>query len=136
MMTPSEALDAYIAALRSGKYPQTKGRLRREGMYCAEGILCELAAADGVCTTEDFRTCYGVIRSYIVSADESSSSVAPPTIRRWAGLPAYDSFLQYTDSHGLIRRVSLLGLNDYYCETFPEIADRLDSWRRQKEGVK
>lgn len=32
----------WIAALRSGKYPQGIGSLNRDGRYCCLGVLCEV----------------------------------------------------------------------------------------------
>lgn len=37
--------DAWLEALRSGKYNQTKGHLKRRDSYCCLGVLCDL---DGV----------------------------------------------------------------------------------------
>jgi hypothetical protein len=39
---------AWIAALRSGKYQQTTGRLRDSNGFCCLGVLCDLAANTGV----------------------------------------------------------------------------------------
>lgn len=49
--TPLEVLDLWIAALRSGEYTQTVGKLKRsapapEG-FCCLGVLCDLARKDG-----------------------------------------------------------------------------------------
>ena len=49
--TPLEVLDLWLAALRSGEYTQTTGKLRRsppahEG-FCCLGVLCDLARKDG-----------------------------------------------------------------------------------------
>lgn len=32
----------WVAALRSGDYTQTQGRLRRDGGFCCLGVLCDL----------------------------------------------------------------------------------------------
>jgi hypothetical protein len=34
--------DKWVAALRSGKYEQGKGYLKRENKYCCLGVLCDL----------------------------------------------------------------------------------------------
>lgn len=33
----------WVKALRSGKYAQAEGQLRRNGGYCCLGVLCEIA---------------------------------------------------------------------------------------------
>lgn len=39
----------WVAALRSGEYPQGHGALRvGDGNFCCLGVLCELAVKDGV----------------------------------------------------------------------------------------
>ncbi|MES2366991.1 MAG: hypothetical protein V4563_14040 [Pseudomonadota bacterium] len=36
----------WVAALRSGKYKQGKGKLRRGDEFCCLGVLCDLVAHD------------------------------------------------------------------------------------------
>ena len=38
--------DKWVAALRSGEYPQTTGSLRDEEGYCCLGVLCDLLKDD------------------------------------------------------------------------------------------
>lgn len=38
----------WIAALRSGKYKQAKGTLRRDGGFCCLGVLCDVMGAQWV----------------------------------------------------------------------------------------
>jgi hypothetical protein len=35
----------WVKALRSGKYPQTDGALRRENSFCCLGVLCDVLGA-------------------------------------------------------------------------------------------
>ncbi len=37
----------WVEALRSGKYQQTKGRLRGDGGFCCLGVLCDISGAGG-----------------------------------------------------------------------------------------
>ncbi len=41
-----ELKDKWVAALRSGKYSQTTGRLRSEEGFCCLGVLCDVEGAD------------------------------------------------------------------------------------------
>lgn len=45
--TREEVYNLWIAALRSGKYKQTKAALRDSKGFCCLGVLCDLAAKDG-----------------------------------------------------------------------------------------
>jgi hypothetical protein len=39
---------AWVAALRSGEYPQTRGRLRDRQGYCCIGVACDVALKMGM----------------------------------------------------------------------------------------
>lgn len=69
----------WIAALKSGNYKQGKGVLAdpKRGEHCCLGVLCELAAAEGLIRkANDGR--------YIEF--DGASHVLPGTVARWAGL--------------------------------------------------
>lgn len=42
MMITLEIKKQWVEALRSGKYSQTSGRLRRQDGFCCLGVLCDL----------------------------------------------------------------------------------------------
>jgi hypothetical protein len=44
----AEIAKKWVAALRSGEYRQSKSQLRRGDGFCCLGVLCELAAKEGV----------------------------------------------------------------------------------------
>lgn len=57
---PPEFKAEWVAALRSGKYPQTTGMLRTETGYCCLGVRCEISNVewkrdyiDGTFSTEN-----------------------------------------------------------------------------------
>ena len=60
----------WLAALRSGVYPQGEGRLFRKGKYCCLGILCEISPVE--------------------SSWWHSLDLPPEVIRKWAGLESVD----------------------------------------------
>ena len=39
--------DKWVAALRSGKYEQSRGRLRTQNGYCCLGVLCDVKDPNG-----------------------------------------------------------------------------------------
>lgn len=105
--------ELWLAALRSGKYTQTRGRLERtEGSvgfgpyvndpvgFCCLGVLCEVAKEAGVIT--DY------------SAD---AAMVPGTVQRWAGLSGsgQNTLIQKNDS----ARLTFEQIADYIEAKFP-----------------
>lgn len=86
----------WVAALRSGEYPQAINRLRAEGGYCCLGVLCELAVADGVISNlgmgEDDGFLYGINPEGQMtgSEPETSDTVLPKAVIEWAGIERID----------------------------------------------
>lgn len=107
----------WIEALRSGKYQQVTGRLKRDGGFSCLGVLCEISQLgkwrfDNV--TGDFSYCAG---------DSRSSGQLPEAVAKWAKLNSYRG--TFPAGH---RVVSLASLNDHG-ESFAEIADIIeDQW--------
>jgi hypothetical protein len=66
----------WVDALRSGKYQQGTGHLRREGNYCPLGVLCDLYDRDenGPGWDEGDETYLGY------------NSFLPPDVRGWAAM--------------------------------------------------
>ncbi|MCU1305127.1 MAG: hypothetical protein JWQ87_5411 [Candidatus Sulfotelmatobacter sp.] len=60
---------AWVRALRSGKYKQGVGALKREGHYCCLGVLCELA-----------------VKEKVISRFTGSLGTLSETVMRWVGL--------------------------------------------------
>ena len=87
----------WVAALRSGEYPQAINRLRFEDGYCCLGVLCELAVADGVISNlgmgEDGGFLYGINPEGQMAGGEpeTSTTVLPKAVIEWAGIERIDS---------------------------------------------
>ena len=43
----AEYKQKWLTALRSGKYPQGREKLREDGKYCCLGVLCDIVDPDG-----------------------------------------------------------------------------------------
>lgn len=81
-MTQQENRDKWTAALRSGKYTQTTGKLANKTGYCCLGVACEIYIANG--------------GSLLRSVDEASSDkrvlydyysmYLPPDVSEWLGI--------------------------------------------------
>ena len=73
----------WVAALRSGKYEQGREYLHRDGKLCCLGVLCELAAADGVIPPPR----PGVDRIWLYG---EAGGMLPAAVMAWAGLTSND----------------------------------------------
>lgn len=104
-------LDLWIAALRSGKYSQLKGALRRHDSFCCLGVGCEVAQLPASEFLPGFWEYDGV------------SIAAPYSFVKWLGL----DFAKF-GVNGLIHTIpkgSLAQMNDYGA-SFEEIADAIE----------
>lgn len=117
---------AWIAALRSGDYSQTRCVLQNSEGYCCLGVLCELhenATSSSLWDrTEETEFLY-----------DSTSGLLPKSVVEWAGFQegclgktddGYDVLLPSIFS---FRRSSLSYLNDS-CRDFKEIADCIEDY--------
>lgn len=81
----------WVDALRSGKYKQGRRRLRKGDEHCCLGVLCELAAEDGV--VQRFQS--GDLYSY---GDVVCLSFPPIDVMNWVGLATAQGFLKAGES--------------------------------------
>lgn len=111
----------WLEALRSGKYKQGRGKLRQavdvEGgaEYCCLGVLCDLAAKEGVGDWVD--------GSLFRDAVEIQAGVLPPGVQAWART-AYGNPVVPDRTGGC---TTLAAVNDQGA-TFEEIADLIEKY--------
>lgn len=113
-----EIADKWIEALTSGEFTQGRGSLCLNGCHCALGVLCELAARDGVCSITTASVPRGEVREYA-----GSQCHLPPEVREWAGMNSSNGHFMDSEQ-GLI---SIMFLNDKMGQTLPEIAMLIDN---------
>lgn len=120
----NENAKKWVAALRSGKYSQTKSKLTRlQGSQivgcCCMGVACELAVEAGVKVeiTSD-----ATLRFY-----DSNATSLPESVIKWLGVTDRDG--RYLIRNGDM--YCLVGNNDTG-KTFAEIADIIES---EPEGL-
>jgi hypothetical protein len=112
-----EVKDLWVAALRSGKYPQTTHQLRNRKGMCCMGVLCEISGLGLWASTEslDF--------GYIPYDGSAGSKInLPEVVRRWAGLTFRGGGFKNNSS----LNVSLTSRNDDGCP-FEEIATIIEA---------
>ena len=115
----------WVRALRSGKYEQATGALRREVGFCCLGVLCDVFDTDkwnvGIDDDDgDERWSYGYEDdNFIFKANE----VLPMHVARIAGLDTQNPEVPY-GIEGEMK--SLASINDNGA-TFAEIADLIET---------
>lgn len=103
--------DRWLAALESGDYPKTIGNLKDKYGYCCLGVLCDLAAAEGIGTWEKVNSFDFAFKS----ASGTDTALLPKAVADWAEISVVghesESYLIYAGN------VDLAGLNDRH-DTF------------------
>jgi hypothetical protein len=105
----------FLEALRSNKYQQGEGRLKKQDHFCCLGVLSDLAVQDGVANWEE---------DALVVGDIYSKSLFPEQLLSWAcegNFPDLSGVTAFplSDSE---KAGSLTYANDELEKTFPEIA--------------
>lgn len=104
--TPAAVYRRWVEALRSGKYVQGTGYLRRGSCFCAYGVLCDLAAKDGGAEWGNMRH----DKVYRYSGE-------------YFGAPlAFRSYLNLT----IVESGTIMAMNDHG-RSFSQIADYIES---------
>ena len=106
-----EIKQKWVKALRSGKYKQGETYLHRtDNRFCCLGVLCDLAAKEGVVSA---------IKSDeddVAYAYDAWSQILPPSVMAWADL---------ADANPVAGAHALANLNDTGT-TFAQIADIIE----------
>lgn len=108
--------DQWTAALRSGKYSQTRGKLIRDGEFCCLGVLCDLHSIE-TGTPWKGNTYY------------LNDSSLPTEVMIWAGLNLNDPnvYVSYrVEGEGGEEETTLTTLNDEIEYDFDQIANIIE----------
>lgn len=115
---------AWVEALRSGKYPQTKNYLHDTHGFCCLGVACELAIEDGVPLHRGFADDDNNGGIYYYG---DRTRALPESVQKWLGLK--DSMGSYGSNLNGYNITDLVSQNDSG-KIFNEIADIIE----QNEG--
>ena len=110
----------WLTALRSGKYKQAQGRLKRKDAYCCLGVLCDLAAEQGK----------GAWKMSMFSTDRSglaTNMILPPDIADWAGLSQTDPKINLDGIEAGEYTTSTISFLNDQGWTFDQIADIIEA---------
>jgi len=116
-----EVRDLWVAALRSGEFARTTGKLTRvdeEGRpygYCCLGVLCEVAVRAGLELQVSDDVVLGA--RWYAGVDD----FLPREVVDWADLPALDPLVTYDRME-----LSLSTVNDDYRPSFSAIATAIE----------
>lgn len=111
----------WVAALRSGKYEQAYGALRRNVGFCCLGVLCDVASEDQIGKWEpSHMEVQRVQKIYQFNCHnkQSSDGLLPGPVMEWAGLSCPSPVVEAS---------TLVGHNDEG-ESFSEIADLIERY--------
>lgn len=96
----------WVEALRSGRYEQTRGRLRSENLFCCMGVLCDLHAGQ-----------FDIKWHNDMYLDERC--VPPPEVMAWAEMKSPVGEIPSL-------KFCLTELNDTECCSFAWIANAIE----------
>lgn len=108
--------EIWVAALRSGKYPQGRRALRSNEGFCCLGVLCDLHSQE---TGHNWEY-HSIKDGRWIGTYFSSGDTCPAEVRMWAGLTCSNPII---DSQGAI---PLSFINDDGA-TFEEIANLIEA---------
>jgi hypothetical protein len=117
-----ERVALLVAALRSGRFAQGRGALKRLNRYCCLGVACVVAAENGLqLRAENFVNAvkFGDPDDFVADA---SWSLLPNTVRAWYGFVLDDPILTGEDG----RNKGAAVWNDDYARDFAWIADAFE----------
>ena len=103
----------WIKAMRSKKYKQATGALKRENGYCCLGVLCDISK-QGEWEEDDGALCYKPREG------SSNDDLLPGAVQRWAGMGSDNGEFTHPDNGYFI---DLAALND---DGYPELNDDYD----------
>ena len=115
-----EVKKIWLDALKSGKYKQSKGRLRRGDGYCCLGVLCDLSIIHHHNTSRwadmEEKNVLGGKEFKFADEGQGMAGMPPYEVKRWAGLTTTDT-------------LNLSALNDSTPENgnFVEVIKRIES---------
>lgn len=114
-----EIADKWVAALRSGKYPQAKKALRTANGFCCLGVLCDISGlgkwSDEIASNFDGPNQHEFL---------GRSNFLPEEVQKWAGMKTSDG-ASFVDTQGLTV------LNDQLNFDFSKIADIIEkNWEQ------
>jgi hypothetical protein len=118
-----EVKTKWLDALRSGEYKQSEGLLRSDtDEYCCLGILCQIAADEGVISQPTLNTDEYSDRYMYSDGDNRNSMYLSEKVAKWAGL---DNLTGYVISKN--GAISLSSMNDEG-KPFDQIADVIEEY--------
>lgn len=71
----NEIKEKWVKALRSGQYEQGQHYLKSGDKFCCLGVLCDLAAKEGIC-------------EQVMDRFDDHDTLLPLSVQKWAGLAA------------------------------------------------
>lgn len=129
-MTAREAREAWVAALRSGKYKQGKEVLHNvtDGSHCCLGVACEVFIEHGGrLHRKEEPDGHGRTITWFHDGGSQAFQYLPPVVSDWLGGIRWEGQLIEPVSVNGHTATSLVSLNDSGSATFEDIADAIEA---------
>jgi hypothetical protein len=121
---------AWIAALRSNDYQQTKHALKTEDGYCCLGVACEISKLGSFKARNS--GVYFFLSERFRGDELRNTGDMPPHIKTHYGLVSDIVVLDYVDTaHVGDSSLKIAELNDWHGLSFNQIADILEKYQDQ-----
>lgn len=121
-MVNKENIQKWVDALRSGKYPQTKNKLKGPDGYCALGVACRVAIDNGVPIEERVEIPNGITHFGGTTYSQGYLASLPGLVIHWLGTNG-DPLLMLDD--GILAETSMC--NDELGLDFKQIAHLIEN---------
>lgn len=125
--------EAWVEALRSGEYSQTRGVLHDKDGFCCLGVACDLAGKSGL--KLDVISEYDLEENditYEYYSYDGIRTVLPLRVQEWLGISSdMGSFLLPIPARSGEHNCSLTGANDEIKLTFTQIADLVEWFQEE-----
>lgn len=109
-------IDLLVAALRSGRYQKTENTLRHENCFCALGVACDVAIANGAAAYwDEYEYCVDRVTG------EKRHGCLPECVSKFYGLSPLGNFPSSTG-----RYPNISTMNDLGDLTFSQMADIIE----------
>ena len=108
----------FVAALRSGEYPQGQAALNINGCFCCLGVLTDLAVKAGIIEWTDYPRARSARKGVLID-NKVETCILSPQVAKWAGSETLLGDVRFGNGPD----DTLMSLNDDLGYTFSQIAD-------------
>lgn len=121
----ADKAELLVTALRSGRFKQGFGTLKKNNKHCCLGVACELAVEAGVAVDMGDISRDGHMFSDLKHEDQRSG-ILPEVVRDWLGMSSCTGEFPEGSDY-----LSFVGMNDHAMADFNAIADEIEKYAEE-----